>query len=1029
VRASKPPLTSGTVVRPSPTVAGPAVGPGDAPIVDAVAPPAPLPGADLLGSVWNGSQAIYVLDGQWTVEAWNPAAEALWGIAAEQARGRLIDDLVDWQPVSGPGRDLGRFGRGDGRWSERRLDRPRVGSRVGELIVVDTSVAAERGPAAEDGPGVGHGPAADVTRIVVSAHDVTRSVDLAAEMAAFAALGTDGGGIRDRHAVAREALQILGRTTGADEGIVVLFHETYYETLAEIHEGRLAAILSSMEPGSSPVLNALKPGSVMSTDPRTLALRDDVRTVLDGVGLRWTVTTALWSGDNVAGLLSLGWIRDRPREPAEVPVLEAATHLSAALENARLIEELSARYEASQVLSARLEALVELARLPETSDPVSLAESVTRQLIWALEAVAGGLWRAGPEHWEPDAQTSVDARVRDLVARTPIADLPDWGPEGTDPYVESYDGANSHDPIARAALGAGYRSRAVFPVADVDPPNAALVLWFDRPADQVAVDERALQAIGRSISVAFANHRLRAEIQASEQRYRTLFTDAPEAYVVTTVSGVITDMNPHAERLYRTGPRGLVGRRIDEIADIDPAEYARRDAAMEQDGRATFIGVGRRIDGSVFAQQLNVRRIMLDGEPRNLVNLRDTTEPDRLQAELLQAQKMEAVGQLVAGVAHELNNPLQAIIGFSKLLGNDPTLPAELRSDAGLLVAEATRTKRIVENLLNFARHRPPERYPTRLGLLVQSILDLQSYQLFGGITVEVDIPDDLPPVPLDRAMMQQVILNLTQNAIQAIRGASGHGTLRIAAWLGENETGATVARLAFADDGPGIADENRDRVFLPFFTTKEPGDGTGLGLSVSFAIVAGHGGRLWFEPGPGGGSIFTIELPLAPAATDGTSPIVPVTDYGTTEAAVAGHPDEPRPPGSAETRRLRILVLDDEETIRTFLVRVLRGSVDVVAAGSGADALRLIEESDFDGILCDHRMPGMTGTEVYERIATLRPSLAGHFVLMSGDVLNPELLAFAEGRAVRLLSKPFEIETLQSIIAEMSADVVAAGR
>jgi nitrogen-specific signal transduction histidine kinase/CheY-like chemotaxis protein len=420
---------------------------------------------------------------------------------------------------------------------------------------------------------------------------------------------------------------------------------------------------------------------------------------------------------------------------------------------------------------------------------------------------------------------------------------------------------------------------------------------------------------------------------------------------------------------------------------------------------------------------------MLDGEPRNLVHVRDTTEPDRLQAELLQAQKMDAVGQLVAGVAHELNNPLQAIIGFSKLLGSDPGLPEELRSDAGLLVAEATRTKRIVENLLNFARHRPPERHPTRLGLLVQSILDLQSYQLFGGISVEVDIPDDLPPVPLDRAMMQQVILNLTQNAIQAIRGGSGHGTLRIAAWLGEDEMGAPVARLAFADDGPGVAEENRDRVFLPFFTTKDPGDGTGLGLSVSFSIVAGHGGRLWFEPGPGGGSIFTIELPLVLAVADRASAVVPgPMDPGATEAVpTAARVEAPRKAETAEGRRLRILVLDDEETIRTFLVRVLRGSVDVVAAGTGAEALQLIEESDFDGIFCDHRMPGMTGTEVYERVATLRPDLARHFILMSGDVLNPELLAFAEGRAVRLLSKPFEIETLRSIIGEMAADEVAA--
>lgn len=972
--------------------------------------------------MWGGPLAIYMLDGHWIVEAWNPAAEDLWGIPAGQAIGRLIDDLVDWQPVSGPGRDLGRVAPEERGWFERRLDRPRVGARLGELIVVDTSVAAERGLGA------------DVTRIVVTGRDVTRSVDLAAEMAASAALGTGAGGIRDRHEVARQALEILARTTDADEGIVALLDETHHETLAELNGGRLTGILTMIEPGSSPVINALKPGLVVSTDPRTMALEDDVLAAVRALGLRWVVMTPIWSGDSVVGVVAIGWVRAGPKEPAELPVLEAATHLSAALDNARLVEELSARYESAQVLTARLEALVELARLPETSDQLSLAESVTRQLIWALQAVAGGLWRAGPDHWEAVLDVALDDTVRDLLVTTPIDELPAWGRDGREPYIESYDPADTDDPVSRAAFAAGYRSRAVFPVADVDPPNGALVLWFDRPADAVAVDERALRTIGRSISVAFANHRLRAEIEASAQRYRTLFTDAPEAYVVTTIDGVITDMNPNAEELYRTGPRGLVGRHVDDIADIAPAEYARRDAAMEQNGQATFQGVGRRVDGSAFAQQLHVRRVRLDGEPRNLVQVRDTTVPDRLQAELLQAQKMDAVGQLVAGVAHELNNPLQAIIGFSKLLGNDPNLPEELRSDAGLLITEATRTKRIVENLLNFARHRPPERYPTRLGLLVESILELQSYQLSGGIAVEVDIPDDLPPVPLDRGMMQQVILNLTQNAIQAIQGDSGHGTLRIAGWLAENEAGAPVARLAFADDGPGVSDEDRDRVFLPFFTTKDPGEGTGLGLSVSFGIVAGHGGRLWFEPAPGGGSVFTLELPLVLSTAKGPPRAVAgaADTVSSDPLAAPVRVAKPRGPAAAkpaDARRLRILVLDDEEAIRKFLVRVLRDSVDVVATGTGADALRLIDAGDFDGIFCDHRMPGMTGTDVYKRIATVRPELARQFILMSGDVLNPELLAFAEGRAIRLLSKPFEIETLRSIIGEISADLVAAGR
>ncbi len=522
----------------------------------------------------------------------------------------------------------------------------------------------------------------------------------------------------------------------------------------------------------------------------------------------------------------------------------------------------------------------------------------------------------------------------------------------------------------------------------------------------------------------------------SGRPYQTLFMEAPEAYVVTNAAGTVIDLNRHAERLYKTRRARLLGHHVTELADMDREEYARRDAAMQVDGQATFMGLGRRTDGSAFAQQITIRRVVLDGERRNLVHIRDTTEPDRLQAELLQAQKMEALGHLVAGAAHELNNPLQAIIGFSRLLSTDPALPAELREDAALLVVEATRTRRIVENLLDFARQRPPERHPTKLGLLVQSVLDLQSYHFSGQIGVEVDIADDLPLVPLDRAMIQQVILNLTQNAIQAIRGVRDDGTIRIVASNGFTNSGAEVVRLTVADNGPGVPEAYRDRLFLPFFTTKPPGEGTGLGLSVSFGIVAGHGGKLWFEPGWAGGSVFTIELPLEPSS-EGTrlAAAVPEPTVVATNDRPAGSSGAPWAaaaapgPSGGDERRLRILVLDDEEPIRTFLLRVLRRSVDVVAAASGAEALRLIEEEDFDGIFCDHRMAGMSGTDVYERVETLRPQLARQFVLMSGDVLNPELLAFTRGRAVRLLSKPFEIETLQGIVDEMRREIDSGDR
>src|SRR4029079_18469968 len=282
-------------------------------------------------------------------------------------------------------------------------------------------------------------------------------------------------------------------------------------------------------------------------------------------------------------------------------------------------------------------------------------------------------------------------------------------------------------------------------------------------------------------------------------------------------------------------------------------------------GVAHYTGTGHRLDGSPFPEEGDVRWIELGGEPRMLSIVRDLTERSRLQAELVQAQKMEAIGLLVAGVAHELNNPLASIVAFSQLLRTDPQLPEDLRRQAEMLVQGANRTRVIVQNLLGFAQARPPERLPTDLRPLVDSVLVLQSYAFGkGGLEVVVDVPTDLPPILVDRAQIQQVLINLTVNAAQAIRASGVGGTLRIAARTARAGNGTDVLRIEVGDDGPVVAPELADRLFMPFVTSKPPGEGTGLGLSVSFGIVSGHGGTLRHEPRPGGvGATFIVELPL----------------------------------------------------------------------------------------------------------------------------------------------------------------------
>jgi two-component system NtrC family sensor kinase len=237
---------------------------------------------------------------------------------------------------------------------------------------------------------------------------------------------------------------------------------------------------------------------------------------------------------------------------------------------------------------------------------------------------------------------------------------------------------------------------------------------------------------------------------------------------------------------------------------------------------------------------------------------------------LADAQKMQAIGRLAAGLAHEINNSAAAILGFSQLLRRDPSLPEDLRQNADLLVEQATRTQHLVGSLLDFVRQRPPERYPTSVRALIDSVVDLHSSDLGPGrIESEVDVPPDLPPVELDRGQLQQVLTNLVQNAIRAIRDGGG-SRLRIEAVLEGSPGDDERVRITVIDDGAGVAPEHLDRLFEAFFTTKAADDRAGLGLSVADDIVRSHGGALRHEPSPWGrGATFTFDLPVR-AVQDG---------------------------------------------------------------------------------------------------------------------------------------------------------------
>ena len=372
---------------------------------------------------------------------------------------------------------------------------------------------------------------------------------------------------------------------------------------------------------------------------------------------------------------------------------------------------------------------------------------------------------------------------------------------------------------------------------------------------------------------------------------------------------------------------------------------------------------------------------------------RQLEELRRTQAQLIHAEKLSAVGELAAGVAHEINNPLTTILGEVQLLLLSH-LGREVQDRLQVVSEETLRAARIVQNLLLFAGRYPPQRSLSSVADQLQRVLDLKDYHLHtDDIGVEVHF-EPAPPVWADENQLQQVFLNLIQNAHQAMKMAHGRGTLVI--WLRALESGV---RVEVQDDGPGISPADLPRIFDPFFTTKPPGVGTGLGLSISYRIVTEHGGRVWAENRPEGGATFVVELPVGtPAPETGARPAVP-----------------PRP--------MRILVVEDEAGVAGVLSGLLRrvGHVAEVAR-DGGDALQRVETVPYDLLIVDLKMPGMGGRQFWEALRDKGSPLARRLAFMSGNARAPELAELVKESGALTLPKPFTFENVSALLREASS-------
>jgi two-component system, NtrC family, sensor kinase len=419
---------------------------------------------------------------------------------------------------------------------------------------------------------------------------------------------------------------------------------------------------------------------------------------------------------------------------------------------------------------------------------------------------------------------------------------------------------------------------------------------------------------------------------------------------------------------------------------------------------------------------------------------RDITSQRVTQSKQAQTEKMASLGQLVSGIAHELNNPLTSIQGYAQLLLSRRSAPDQL-ADAKHICEEAERAGRIVKNLLLFAREAKLERRPVDLNEIVERALALRSYELkIENIETTLDLDPGLPAILADASQLLQVVLNLVINAEQAISEARGvsavpdgalepdyiydraHGH-RIAAGhirIRTRHTSEQRLALEVSDDGPGIPRDAVPRIFDPFFTTKPAGVGTGLGLSIAYGIVREHGGEISVESERGDGAKFVVELSAAATARSriarpGVAPVTPAPLA--LVSSERGH--------KLATRAERILVVEDEPTVAQLIVDVL--TEDGYRVDKLLDSRQAIERTqthDYDLVVCDLKMPHVDGRAFYRALADAESPLRHRFVFVTGDTLSPRTLEFLESSGLPYLAKPFFVEELQQVVQQAFARV-----
>ncbi len=800
------------------------------------------------------------------------------------------------------------------------------------------------------------------------------------------------------------ALEEILKTLEVEAGSICLLERNGSPAAEEVIRGTNSTLLSFLADRSreSAFFEVLHKDSDSSSSAGG-ETRSDIRCAAPGHGVGFNASIQLRSNSRALGIIQLVSEKDlRLDEEQKLFLAASADLLATACENAilreeaaKLSEDLITLQEVNKIISQSFDLediirriVIEGKRLVKTDEcHLFLLEERPARLIGSASTETDGF-----DISRIELDLSVDSPpVRSLVEKR-IIFRPDSreGGQQDAAFIEEM----------------GWKAAVFAPLIYKDQ-GIGILVFSDRKQARTFAQQELFRAetLAHQAAIALENARLFHVVSRSHKEWETTFDAMQDCVSVHDTGGRVIRANVALTRRLNTTPPKVIARLCSEIYSSPEAEPGpcRHLAALESEGLIVE-EIELPAMGGIF--QLSVTP-WYDKNNRLAGSIhvaKDISNEKHLQLQLIQSEKLSAIGQLISGIAHELNNPLTGVMGYSQLLQLRKDIDERAKESLLKINNLALRCQKIVQNLLSFARRQKPERTLCNINEILERTVDLRGYELqVNNIEINRDLDRRLPSTIADSHQLQQVFLNLITNAEQAMLEAHGHGKLTIRT-RSDSQAGRIVVEII--DDGPGIPEGYLTRIFDPFFTTKEVGKGTGLGLSLSYGIVKEHGGNIYARSRIGEGSSFIVEIPVAARLQEDPTPVLELLPQAIHFENVV--------------RNKRILVVDDERYILDFFIEVFKMySIEVDTADDGKLAMEKIMRQDYDLVITDFKMPLMNGKDLYHWISENRPQLTRHVVFVTGDTACTDTQTFFEKIGNRYLAKPFKIEEVKEAIQE----------